>query len=562
MTEDQQKQLKSDLETAKFQDVSLSADEVLCSFVFNDHVVQLSSKLKLPFPYEFPIVSMDEKSYKELSPLPHVDNDRIICTLDRIICVPNPSADPSKIILEVMIQARKTVSNGIQKINFEDFDDEFAAYWYIESKNDAADSIVSVTDKPHMVVCCEVLNRIYLADTKQELRQFLCNAGINAAENAKYFACIYLPFSIKIRPPFPKTNYELYKLIQRDKLICDFYNKYITKNKEHIVFIAFSVCDNNALNKDKRHLELWKQFILNNFGKINGFRIGRVPPRILFQYGGAKKQYLKMFHVNDMRQERLFLRGGIGLQNKIKKVAIIGCGSIGSYLAEALAEYGVYDFVLVDREFLSDENIARHFCGYEYVQKSKVEAIKIKLGKQNPNIYCDYYQEDVYEFFLEHIDLLNNCDIIFVAIAEIQIENKIITMVKEKIIKKPVVLMWTEPFGIAGQAVIINNPNIERAKLFDAGFSFLKRVVVNSDRLFKRESGCQSTFVPYAAFSIKRFIYTVLEHLFINIIGKNKDGNYILTWCGSVNMAGEYGCKIADRWIDAQNNKLYIERIS
>ena len=34
----------------------------------------------------------------------------------------------------------------------------------------------------------------------------------------------------------------------------------------------------------------------------------------------------------------------------VSKVAIIGCGSVGSYIVEALSEYGISSFIFVDND--------------------------------------------------------------------------------------------------------------------------------------------------------------------------------------------------------------------
>jgi molybdopterin/thiamine biosynthesis adenylyltransferase len=62
------------------------------------------------------------------------------------------------------------------------------------------------------------------------------------------------------------------------------------------------------------------------------------------------------------------------------KVAIIGCGAAGSFLAEMLARSGAGVLALVDPERLMPGNCVRHLAGPEYVPQFKVDAVKAVLA--------------------------------------------------------------------------------------------------------------------------------------------------------------------------------------
>ena len=67
-----------------------------------------------------------------------------------------------------------------------------------------------------------------------------------------------------------------------------------------------------------------------------------------------------------------------------KCAVIIGCGSVGSYIAMALARSGVGKFVLCDTDILEIHNICRHQCGFDDLGRYKVDAVRDKILNINP----------------------------------------------------------------------------------------------------------------------------------------------------------------------------------
>jgi len=68
------------------------------------------------------------------------------------------------------------------------------------------------------------------------------------------------------------------------------------------------------------------------------------------------------------------------------RVHIIGCGSVGSTVAENLARFGVTDMVLYDFDVVEPKNIANQMFTQEDVGRLKVEAVADNLRKINPDI--------------------------------------------------------------------------------------------------------------------------------------------------------------------------------
>lgn len=66
------------------------------------------------------------------------------------------------------------------------------------------------------------------------------------------------------------------------------------------------------------------------------------------------------------------------------KCHIIGCGSVGSTVAENLARLGVTKFVLYDFDIVEPHNLANQMFVQSDIKKSKVEAVKKIICDINP----------------------------------------------------------------------------------------------------------------------------------------------------------------------------------
>lgn len=76
-------------------------------------------------------------------------------------------------------------------------------------------------------------------------------------------------------------------------------------------------------------------------------------------------------------------------ENCQDRIHIIGCGAIGSTVAENLARYGLTRITLYDFDHVEPHNIANQLFTQEDVGKLKVEAVAEYLVKINPDIKKD-----------------------------------------------------------------------------------------------------------------------------------------------------------------------------
>ena len=110
---------------------------------------------------------------------------------------------------------------------------------------------------------------------------------------------------------------------------------------------------------------------------------------------------------------------------EMKKILLIGAGTLGSAVAEIIARSGLVDITVVDNDKLEPHNLARHLLGGESIGSSKSESLAEYLnalfaeGKPVKAINENFLQMDE----KSRIDLVNNSDFILDCSASIAVQR-------------------------------------------------------------------------------------------------------------------------------------------
>lgn len=93
-----------------------------------------------------------------------------------------------------------------------------------------------------------------------------------------------------------------------------------------------------------------------------------------------------------------------------KRIGLIGCGTIGGYLAEMLCKAGAGTIggklTLVDFDKLLPQNLGRHRLGFSHLLKNKAVAMADELQRLAPGIEVEAIQADARQATLKDLDLL------------------------------------------------------------------------------------------------------------------------------------------------------------
>lgn len=104
---------------------------------------------------------------------------------------------------------------------------------------------------------------------------------------------------------------------------------------------------------------------------------------------------------------RLFSRNTGLLESSVmntKSALIVGCGSVGSFIALELARAGVGNFILVDSDTLEIHNICRHQLGFRDLGRYKVDAVADAIKNINPSAKIIKYRGILQELPAMYLD--------------------------------------------------------------------------------------------------------------------------------------------------------------
>lgn len=235
---------------------------------------------------------------------------------------------------------------------------------------------------------------------------------------------------------------------------------------------------------------------------------------------------------------------------------------------------------IIDKDILTSDNIARHLCGADkLLSENKAEAISNYMLEQYPTMRCEGIYKNVLEIIEESADFFDEYDIVFVAVGNWMLEKKFVKLYKEGKIKQ-CVLVWVEPYLIAGHVIVLNTDYTEKTNeyLFDEWGNFKISVVENSKQYMKSEAGCQSAYAPYAGFELQKFILDFVDLYHREVYEKECKANYVIDWFGRMKWArmnsiaitvkekdGSFACsktkysEVHDYLTRQKNNNIEIE---
>ena len=128
------------------------------------------------------------------------------------------------------------------------------------------------------------------------------------------------------------------------------------------------------------------------------------------------------------------------------------------------------------------------------------------------------------------------------------------------VINKPMFIFWIEPYLAAGHCLYYH-PNDLHAEYFDELGLFKHNVISDNEYLNEHsnltlsEAGCQTSFVPYSALNVKRFLAAILDTVCYSIQNQStRSTSY--TWIGDLSVLKAQGIQLSPEMVNAQSFKL------
>lgn len=137
------------------------------------------------------------------------------------------------------------------------------------------------------------------------------------------------------------------------------------------------------------------------------------------------------------------------------RVAIIGCGALGSGVARHLAKSGVGHLVLIDPEMLGWENIRRHQLGARHIGFNKAKGLAMAITQENPDILAvEAHDQSVQTLLSANPNALMSVDLIVSCTANWAANSCIDDRMRVQG-GPPCIYAWMEAHALASHAVLI-----------------------------------------------------------------------------------------------------------
>ncbi len=188
-----------------------------------------------------------------------------------------------------------------------------------------------------------------------------------------------------------------------------------------------------------------------------------------------------------------------------KKALLIGCGSLGGYIANELVKAGIEKMMLLDADHLYEINVFRHLLGLEYVGQYKCVALQNYLEKNISDLKISSLPEKIEEAVQEGNIEFDEYDLIISATGNHNVNRWINQYVMSNKLAIPVVYAWNEVLGIGNHVAYIEYGNAGCYECFigrdeDTGELYDRTSYCRQgQKVVQKVAGCGSSFIPYGS---------------------------------------------------------------
>ncbi len=208
---------------------------------------------------------------------------------------------------------------------------------------------------------------------------------------------------------------------------------------------------------------------------------------------------------------------------------LIGIGSLGSFVANSLAQAGVGRLGLVDHDLLSWANTGRHFLGAESVGCNKAQSTADKLLKQYPTMKdCIAFDTRWEHALRRNVDLFDGFDLVLSLTGSWRSDARLNDWAMRNPSGCQFMYGWLEPFAAAGHVVSI----AKAGGCLQCGFSETGQpnlCVFEWPRLSStmlKESGCGTYFQPYGVAETQHTIAMITETVMENLLSPSNSSGH------------------------------------
>lgn len=438
----------------------------------------------------------------------------------RLVCL-HESGDTINYLMSCEEKIIDTIDRLIQLLSLsplgieEEFQKEFLYYWNQQKKNDTPVRLYVASDKMFQIM------NVYQNKDKM-LRAVTNGIKLNDKDVWSYvhnICAFYIPITDnrRILPPVKDKPWgidDILKIVKGRDIARISHETYESIKKVKV--------------KSNRAFIVFEMTVLNygiNFCCLVYFKNSKTETLM----DKLENSIQKIELIETKRCDYFFLNEQIGNDTSIvdKNVAIVGVGSLGSYLSSELVKSGMKNLTLYDDDTLEEANVMRHRGKLFWSNISKVVAMKFDLESMHPEIVINpqnkYLNQEILKRDMYDFDMI----IFTVGVSDVQLMAN--TVFKEANYDKPVIYSWLEAGGTNSHILKVD---YSKKGCFECLYTNKEGNLVNnkanklSDELVKQNTirnGCGATRVAYGTEILLRTTCAILDTVKRTFKGEFKD---------------------------------------
>lgn len=529
------------------------------AFTYKISDLEIAIVMGIPVNWGMKLVDIYIKDYKRIKYIPHLDIGGKLCLFDLEGVLIDKNFEG--LLRQTLIRMHKTLKEGLNEGNKEDFIEEFEQYWsrlpkakYLKSMINHEQHTKPIKYSHNKKNVKKKRNEKYIDVMKRrDSYNFACSDSekdfylYKDMKNIHNGVYIYIETDTFIYPPDWRESLEIYYInnllkhesVDEEDLISGI------KMSKGLLFLVFNINQPNGC--------------INTFGvAIDRYDFDISSREIIMKLKGR----LVPCHLIRCDSEYLLGRGGASNNIYDKKILVVGCGSIGGYLINDIIKMGINNVTVVDGDILKEENIYRHLLGMEYINSYKSKAILDYFNKNIPNINIISYQDNIEDVIQDESISLNEYDLIVSAVGNHNLNRWINEYVYLNKVEVPVVYLWNEVLGI-GNHVAFTSFNYKGC--YECFFNtsedgvYDKSSYAERGQIFvKKMRGCGSSYLPFSSTNSTTTVIhgiEVIKQYFENRINEN----FLTSVRGDVYYFEQAGLKTSNRYDKQHETRQRLE---
>jgi molybdopterin/thiamine biosynthesis adenylyltransferase len=494
------------------------------------------------FPDSLPLISVDLAN--DFGLIPHVEQDGFVCYTPREGMLLDRH-NPIGIVFDAVDRAISTLEQGLRGDNNGDFIDEFDAYWRRLNDVSKVTSFVEPTDIARRITAAKSISGgdgvfLFVSDDRRSVVDYLNDRELKPYTSTN---ALYVPLQPEAFMMPPERN-SFWSIADIRQLV---YSNLSSDNRRRL----------------KKLTKKWKrdELVIFRLPRPSGgsvlFGIHYIGVENCHPLlSGSDARQLKPFQLDRRDKEYLLPRSGANVKLANKRVALIGCGSVGGFLAFELIRSGVLNMMLVDPDNLSAENTFRHVLGKEGIDTPKVVGLKQEIIRKFPYVDIEIIVDRIETVLTDGRFLPRDYDLIIIALGDDTISLSLNDFLIRRAGTPPVLFTWLEPYGIGGHALLSNNSESKGCLecLFtpvegdDQARLHNRAAFAAPEQSFTKDlTGCGSLYTPYSASDAVQTAILAVRLAVETLLGE-VEGNPLISWKGRSREFDHAGFTLSSRY--------------